>query len=758
VKIPSSLSVVKLYQICQIYAEPETPSGFHLFNRKKGLVITVHKQAEARMPEVMPEIYQAVEQFRKNYPTIDFHLTQDQSQLLTLSIQNLSQSLAWGGLFAFAVLFAFMGGWREPVVMGIILPISLMLSFSFLYLLNISLNIISLSGLALGLGMLVDNSIVVIDNIVSKRKTGQSLIDSCVDGTKEVTAPLISSALTNLAVFMPLIFMSGITGALFYDQAIAVSCILFVSIVCTFVFVPLLYSLFNQNRMLNAKEDTRFFLWLKEKYHRSFEIAWKNKTVTAIGMGLFIPLSIVLFLSLPKEGFPEIERSELVLTMDWNEPITIDESLTRIQQFLASFDSAVVSECDIGHQQFILKMSDNSTQQAELYLRFVSQRERKNAQSTISDFFKTRYPMAAVEMQNAPNAFEQLFISRTPLYEVRIRNSQSKNTMPVETAEALLRSDSLNFRAGKGFETESMVFIDLDFDKMKLYNVSFVTLRQKLQIIFGDYQITSLKNFGENIRIVFAGSRGSAESILRTTEVFSENGARYPIREFVKIQLKKSYKNITADASGTFQSLITNHIDVEKTTREHINSLLDNLQLTADFTGTWFEEQKNIEQIIFILFVSFLLMYFIITAEFESFTQPLIVMLSIPIGLAGSLILLWMSGGSINVMSAIGLVVVLGILDNDAILKIDRINSLRKKMDLENAVFQAGMDRFKPIVMNTCTNVLALTPILFTSSLGGDLQRPVAITTIGGLIVATVAALYFVPILYWSLHKRHSKT
>ena len=149
------------------------------------------------------------------------------------------------------------------------------------------------------------------------------------------------------------------------------------------------------------------------------------------------------------------------------------------------------------------------------------------------------------------------------------------------------------------------------------------------------------------------------------------------------------------------------------------------------------------------MFISIVLMYFILTAEFESLKQPLLVLSSFPIGLAGSLLLLWLCGETINVMSGIGLVVVLGILDNDAILKIDRINALRKTMSLEKAIEQAGLDRLKPIVMNTLTNVLAIAPIIFSSGLGADLQRPVALATIGGLVVATFAALYFIPLMYW---------
>ena len=755
IKIPGSNKIVRLQQIAAVYAEAEKARGFHLFNAHQGIVITIHKQAQARMPEVMPKVYETINMFRAEYPAIDFQVTQDQSLLLTLSIQNLSQALIWGGLFAFGVLFVFMGGWREPLVMGVVLPISLVLCFSLLYLCHISLNIISLSGLALGLGMLVDNSIVVIDNIVIKRKEGTSLIDSCVNGTQEVLAPLISSALTNLAVFIPLIFMSGITGALFYDQAIAVTCILFVSILCTFIFVPLLYSILNRNREVTNREDSTLFLWLREKYHRSFLFVWAHKTTSLIVMAALIPVSIILLIAIPKEGFPEIGRTESVIDIDWNEPIDVQESRKRVIQFLTDHKLIIEqSEAEVGFQQFILSTSKNSAQQAKLYIRFSSQEQKNKSEFAMRKYLLRYFPTSSVVFSNAPNAFEQLFVSSSPLYEVRLRDPKSKRPIPIETANILAHSEKHQGRIGKGFEIEDMVFMTLDFSKMRLYGVNFNILTQKLKIVFGDYRITNLKNFGDVIPVMFSGSFNDLETVMRSTEVPSENGKMYPLREFVTATYEQHYKNITADASGIFQAITMDSVNNEKELRAELQTMANENNLTADFTGTLFDKQKNLRQLLFILLISFAVMYFIITAEFESFTQPLMVMLSIPIGFAGSLLLLGACGGTINIMSGIGLVVVLGILDNDAILKIDRINNLQKLMPLDLAIPQAGLERFKPIVMNTCTNVLALVPIIFSSGLGADLQRPVAITTIGGLIFGTFAALYFIPLVYWVMKKK----
>ena len=756
IKIPNGSSIIQLKEIASVYSEAERPNGFHIFNDQTGIVINLHKQARARMPEVMPKIYEIVDLFRSDYPTVAFEVTQDQSLLLKLSINNLSQALLWGGVFAFLVLFLFSGGWREPVVMGIVLPVSLVLCFLLFYLFDLSLNIISLSGLALGLGMLVDNSIVVIDNITLKRRQGHLLFESCVEGTGEMVAPLVGSALTNLVVFIPIVFLSGITGALFYDQAMAVTCILFVSMFCTFIFVPLLYLLLNRNRPLSNTEDSRIFNWLKSRYHTSFLWVWNHKIFTLSAFLLLIPTCLVLLLFLPKQGFPNIERIDTVLEIEWNEPIEITASRERLSSFFKDYKASISSaEFDIGLQQFAMGLVQHSAEHSNVYLKFENESKRQEITATFRNYFALKYPTATVNIGNAPNAFEQLFVSDQPLYEIKLRDLKLKQPMPIILADTLLLIIQQDLRKGKGFETQTMAYLQLDFVRMKLYQIDFDAMMNRLKTSFGDYHIADVQTLGDAIPIKFKGLTGDFELAIRNVEVVSTNGHRYPIREFIKLSYDRSYKSITADGSGIYQSLLLDSVKLEATLRKHWIDLAKETGLTVDFGGTWFETQKNMKKLIVILLVSLVLMYFIITAEFESFNLPLIVMSSIPIGFSGSLLLLWMTGGTINIMSGIGLVVVLGILDNDAILKIDRIHTLSKTLPLEQAIQQAGLDRLKPIVMNTCTNILALTPILFTSGLGSDLQRPVAITTIGGLIVATLAAMYFVPLMYWILKRKN---
>jgi len=760
IRLPNSGSV-RLKQVARVEFERENPTGYHLFDTTESVVIAIHKQTHARLTELIPLLDECLNQFKEDYPELEFRMTQDQSKLLMLSIQNLSQALVLGGVCAFAVLFLFVRGWREPVIMGTVLPISLILAFSVFYLMDISLNIISLSGLALGLGMLVDNSIVVIDNIMLKRKEGRELAESCISGTSQVIIPLLSSALTNLAVFVPLIFISGLTGALFYDQAISVAAILGASLICTFILVPLLYFTLFKRHPEVCRQDSKLVLLLLRLYETSLNYLWQRKARSLVVMSALVPTAFALFLILPKQGFPEIERSETLIFIDWNEPIDVNVNRDRILEFITTnSEHFKLAESEVGIQQFMRKDNQNSLQKAEIYILYEGANQKESGDLVLQKYLKARYPEASVVLTPAPNPFDHVFSSSEPFFQARFRSLDSKRQVSAGSLSEVL--DSLRkeeaFDLGQGFDTEIIACLQLDFDKLDVYEVPYEVLIKKVNVVFDEYLITDFKAFGEITPVRFARQKGDILQILSEQQVESSNGKSYPLESFIKLSMCDNFKRITADGSGVYQAIDFEHIN----NREEIERCFTNFAklngMVVDFHGRMLSDETSLHQILIIMVVSLLLMYFILTAEFESLKMPILVLVTIPMGFAGSLILLMICGGSVNIMSGIGLVVVLGVIDNDAILKIDRINRLRCSMTIEAAIRQAGIDRLKPIIMNTCTNVLAVLPIVFSEGLGADLQRPVAITTIGGLIVGTFTALYFVPISYWYLFKERNVT
>jgi multidrug efflux pump subunit AcrB len=456
---------------------------------------------------------------------------------------------------------------------------------------------------------------------------------------------------------------------------------------------------------------------------------------------------------------PEIERTETLVSIDWNEPIGLDENRKRTTE-MCKQSTALITEADAGFRQFTFGSEQYPVQQVDVYLRFQDAATRSRMNQKLSIWFLKRYPQAQVQFKNAPNPFEQIFANNKPLLEVRFRDFDSKKLLSRNRADSLLAKvkDQTEAKPGKGFEKETVISLRLNFEKLSDFKINYEQVVNELRRLFDDFPVTQLRSFSDNTPIVFKQTELNFEEKLNSGFVTDENGSDFPLHQFMGVSYKEDYRNVTADQAGIYQSIELKNPDQAFAKSDTLNKTAVQFNTSVDWVGEWFENQKNFKQLLFIMLISILLMYFILTAEFESLKQPLLVLSSFPIGLAGSLLLLWLCGETINVMSGIGLVVVLGILDNDAILKIDRINTLRKTMPLEKAIEQAGLDRLKPIVMNTLTNVLAITPIIFSSGLGADLQRPVALATIGGLLVATLAALYFIPLMYWATSPTKAKT
>ncbi|TVP50466.1 MAG: efflux RND transporter permease subunit [Mongoliibacter sp.] len=764
-KLPVTSSegvTVDLRTVASVQYETAEPLGYHLYGEEEGLVITVHKQAAAKMNELLPKVYEAVDIFKKDYPQVEFALSQDQSVLLNAGISNLQTSLLFGGLFAFGVLFIFMGNYRTPIIIGLSLPSSLIISFLVFYFFDISINVISLSGLALGLGMLIDNSIIVLDNITRKRKEGLPLFEACVEGVNEVMSALISSVLTTLAVFVPLVFLSGISGALFFDQAVAVAAILGVSLLVAFIFLPMLYRFFfrNQSESAPIHEDSKLFLKILKGYKSLYIKIFKKRKLSFALFVILIPLGLALSLLLETRGLPPIEKVDAMLTVNWNEPIGVTQNKDRVLSLLEALKGAYIqAEGDVGVRQFLLFDGESSLQESTLYFLFESENEKLRQMQRLEQLIHQNYPNAILQIEDAPNAFDQLFASNMPFYEVRWKDLSTKR--PVEERqmdEWLSEFPVQQFSRGPGLQKEASVIFRLESSKMATYGVKPADLQEKVKRLFGVYGITDIKRFGEVTPIKLKAEKANFEELLRSSYVQGNDGNEYALSNFIRFDYENHYKFVTADKGGVFQSI---YLESDNPTQynEDISRWGNDRNLGISYFGQYFKDRETISELLGILMVAVLLLYFILAAQFESFIQPLVVIFTLPLGIAGAFTVLLLTGSSLNVMSAIGLVVMLGIMVNDAILKIDTINRLRVKYadilspkeSLERAMFEAGEIRLKPILMTSVTTILALLPVVFSSGLGADLQRPLVFSVIGGLTIGTFTAMYFVPLAYWAL-------
>lgn len=765
--VSSPGGVIALGRLATIEPVVDSPTGYHTYNGQAGLVLTIQKQPQAQMNRLMPKLYAVVEDFRQAYPQADFALTQDQSFLLQAGIDNLNQDLIYGGILAVLVLFLFLGNYRSPSLMSISIPVSLIITLVFFWVFGISLNIISLSGLALGIGMLIDNSIVVLDHMMRQRHQGYSVLESCSRGVGEVAGPVISQVLTTVAVYAPLVLLNGLAGALIYDQAIALTISLGVSLLVAFVLIPTLYHRFFVRSTTSWSEDTWIFQAVARGYHHLIAVVFRFPKLTLLLTALLMAVGLWLLVQSPVTALPPIEQRETSLYLDWNEPIEAAENLRRIQELDAEIaKGSSVREAEIGLRQFLLQNEINRTSQAELYYSCTTAGQRAILDRQISDWLRKHYPQCQFEMGPAPNAFTQLFQPREPYFEAKIRPSQAEfgPDFPAQLQQQWPTLRRLGAEKGLGLREEPQLVLTLNPKKLATYGVSPNQVRASLNRIFGEATLSEIKGFGEKTPIRYTPPPDRHWESQLATPVVNSNDQAYPLSTFVQAHYNLQFQYLTADKGGRYQSIIFQNPELDYSQlQKKLTQWARKNDFVVDFSGRYFETRQNLQVLGQIFLLSLVLLYFILAVQFESLVQPILVMLTLPLGIFGAMLLLYLNGVAIDVMAAIGFVVVLGIIVDDPILKVATINRLLKQYTaagfepltaLEKAIFDAGDVCLKPLLLTSLTTSLALIPILFTSGIGADLQKSLVYVIVGGLTIGTFFTTCFVPLVYWLVARR----
>ena len=761
--------IIRLGDFCRVEIVPAKEKGVSMSNGKRAVTLAVIKQADENMEDMKLAINSTMDYFKKVYPDIDFSISRNQTELLDYTISNLQQNLSLGFLFICIVAVLFLGDIKSPFIIGLSMVVSIVICFLFFYLFKMSLNIISLSGLILALGMMIDSSIIVTENISQYRERGYSLRRACVTG--EVVTPMLSSSLTTVAVFVPLIFMSGIAGALFYDQAFSVTVGLLVSYFTGIMLLPVLYMLvyrtglrgrswFSRIRINNPlKEHT-----LDRFYDAGIDWVFSHKTVSIIFCVVSIPLCVFLFYSIAKERMPQIDQNELIVHVEWNENIHVDENRHRVNVLFGQLlDKTVEQTAAIGQQDYLLNREQAlSSSEAELYFKTSSPDGIAPLQKQAGEWLTREYPLATVSFSPPETVFEKLFVTGEAdvVAELYARNKE-KAPAAEELRGLEQQFAELTGTAPVGIAFENQLDISILQEKLLLYDVSYDELYRTLRTAFKENSVAMLHSYQQYLPISIVGEERTVNEVLQQTLIQTRPDSKgevehIPLRELVKVRPAEDLKTITAGRNGEYIPFRFYEVD-------DAPELMEKVKREADATGDWdtafsgsfFSNRQMLDELVVILFISILLMYFILAAQFESFVQPLIVLLEIPIDVAFALLLLWICGHTLNLMSAIGLIVTCGIIINDSILKLDAINELRRAgMPLLEAIHEAGRRRLRPIIMTSLTTIFAMVPLLFSFDMGSELQKPLSIAMIGAMFVGTLVSLFIIPLIYWFIYRK----
>ncbi len=747
----------RLKELAEVSLKSVEERGLVYSNGKRAIVFAIIKQSGARVYDLKEELEKLVISFKKDYPNLDFSVNQDQTKLLKLSINNLKSSLLLGSILAILILFFFLRDLKSPLIIAVSIPVSLVLSILLMYLCGLSINIISLSGLILGVGMMVDNSIIVIDNINQKLETGMPLGEACAKGTNEIITPLISSILTTCSVFFPLVFLSGITGALFYDQALAVSIGLGSSLLVSILLIP---AVFKQLKVKNSKVGKWF---AREKESNKFETGYEKGLVYffkrkwmiyALSIGFFL-FGVFLFRNMSYSKLPKISQSETVLEIDWNSNINVHKNWNRIQSLLKDITTYENRFSQIGEQNFLLQQEETQDfSQAKIYLKLPSPQKLAKAKNQIDEKIKKAYPNADFQFNPPKTIFEYIFGGEDEKLVARIYSKKNIQA-PLEKELPKIRSQFENGIVSE-IPLKESIAIEVLHEALLRYKVEHDKLIDELKTAFGEHSIGNLKTAERFIPINLDYGEIGLKNILEGLFVLNENGKTIPVKNLISTKHIQQYKTITANKAGEYLEFGLNpKSDFMEQLESARNSFKNNPRYDVRFAGSKMEFREMENELIMVVLVALFLLYFIMAAQFESLWQPLVVMLEIPINIGAGLLLLWLFGNTINIMAAIGFVVMSGVVVNDSILKLHTINMLKKEgQGLKEAIFLGGRMRLKSIIMTSLTTILAMFPILFIDGLGAELQRPLALVVIGGLFLGTFISLYFIPIIYHDLSRK----
>ena len=752
--------------LAEVIEQPASEDCLIRSDGSRAVSMAIIKQSDARMNTLQDELNGRIEKFREDYPGVEFTVTRDQTELLRYTIENLEQNLYAGIILASIVILLFMRNFRFSLLIIPTIIVSLLTSMLALFLMGISINIISLAGLILSVGMMVDNSIIVIDNITQRWERGDNLEDAVAIGSGEVFAPMLSSILTNCAVFVPLVFLSGIAGEIFFDQAVAITVGLFSSLLFAVLVVPVYY--YAMYRRRGRKVDNKYlaridrFLELGPSYEKALKWTFRHQGIVLTLMAVSIPLSVLLFMELDKSTFPPVTKSDIILNVDWNRPVTIaenDRRSTALVESVQPHTAQVTQMC--GTQQFLMPHTrDMSQSEAQIYFKARTAEGLDSLMNGAAAFLREHYPDASFNFTDAGNLFTLMFSSDGSKLTVQISGRDGRTPEPD-------RLNSILADIGEAapdvyispISWQEQIMLVLDIEKMSLYGISYSDVLSTLRKRTREDNIFSITTGDYSIPVV-VGDRDRSPDLLNGS-VRNRDGADIPLSAFITEGRSRDLKTIVSGMSGNFYPLELDIPDSEvpgvmATAREL--SVEDGTWNVA-FSGSYFSSRETIRELMMIAVVAILLLYLILAAQFESIIQPLIILSEIVVDIFGALLLLWICGGGINAMSMIGIVVMSGIVINDSILKVDTINRLRKEngYGLLRAIMTGGSRRLNPILMTTLTTVLAMVPFLTRGDMGSDLQYPMSIVMIGGMIVGLIVSIFGIPLIYYRIYRKKSR-
>ncbi len=758
----NDMAPVFLKDVAEVSFVPVEPENIVKIDGQRCMALALYKETRYNTVKIIDNFFTHLEDLERALPNYKITVLQNKGEFITDSIDEVEKTALIGILFAVFVLFIFLRRIGTTAIISFAIPISIVATFNLMYFKGLTLNIMTLGGLALGAGMLVDNAIVVMENIFRNLESGLSLKDASITGTAEVSGAITASTLTTIIVFLPIVYLHGTAGELFREQAWTVAFSLLSSLVVAVLVIPMLCSklLKDKSATFFASQTSRYPL-----YEKILRGAIKSRWLVIPIAIAMVAIAVRLIPLVGSEFVPRTELNEYSVDIALPEGTELfhtdrvaDEIMYNIREILG--DHIETMYCIVGSSKNVLQDETSifrNENTASIKFRLV---ERHNIPAN------TIYLELNTMLEEIPDLESQVSQEQTAL-EITLGQEVSPIVVEIH-GEDMNRIQALTTQAAQELESVEYLFnidtsikegrpeVEIVLDRVRAgyFDIGVNDLSSQLGIYLQGTSAGQWESEGEirdiNIELPEIG-------ISQLDDIMITSGQqRIPLSDIADIRMTNSPREIhrkNQERIGMVTASMRNDRPLDQVVadiKRTMNSMTFPPEYSYEITGEEQQRRDAFQNLKFALILSLVLVYMVLASKFESIIQPLTVILSIPLAAVGAILIFFIVGKSLNIMAYIGIIMLVGIAVNDAIILVDMIIQLRNKgLSKLESIVQAGQRRIRPIFMTSLTTILALLPLTFGFGKGAALRSPMALAVIGGLVTSTLLTLVVIPCVYY---------
>ncbi len=743
-------------------------------NGERGAMIIIQKQSGANSVEISDKVLKMLPSLQKRLPSdVKLGVIVDTSDNIRNTIDSLVETVMYALLFVVIVVFLFLGRWRATLIITLTIPISLIASFIYLAITGNSLNIVSLSALSISIGMVVDDAIVVLENVTTHIERGSDPKQAAVHGTNEVAVSVVASTLTLIAVFFPLTLVTGMTGVLFRQLGWMVTIMMIISTICALSLTPMLCSLLLRRVNHHGRLYTLLFTpvnkgldGLDNGYARLLRLVTRHKTVTILLCMATFVLSLMLMGRVGTEFFPTADDARLSVNLELpiGTRVEIADSVTSrlVAEWREKYPEIQVINYTTGtasSDNTFASLSDNGPHIVSMNIRLSDPGDRERGITEIAGLMRRdllaypEYKKARVNVGGnmggmggqASVDFEIYGYDFAQTDSVADRMRRMLASLPGTADITVSRAD---------YQPEYQV--DFDREKLAIYGLNLSTAANALRNRINGYTASRFREDGEeyDIKVMYSPESRTSLADIENILIYNQQGRGVRVRDVGKVVERFSPPTIERKDR---ERIITVTTVVEGVPMSQIiqqaTAEIDRMDIpqgiSVQLAGQYEDQQESFADLLLLAVLILILVYIVMAAQFESYTYPAIIMTSVLFAFSGVFFMLYLTGHTLNVMSMIGAIMLIGIVVKNGIVLIDYISLNRERgMSVTRSVIQGGRSRLRPVVMTSLTTILGMVPMACGTGQGAEMWRPMGAAVIGGLTFSTILTLLFVPALY----------